>query len=340
MLTAFMNRDPKSEGLFWVGVKTTGIFCRPTCRARKPKRQNIEFFPTTKDALDRGFRPCKICRPMKLQGEAPDWLRSFLDEIDASPDKRMKDDDIRSQGVDPNRLRRWFKKHHRMTFQAYLRSLRIGRAFGSIAHGEKVIDTAFLHGYESLSGFTSAYKKELGESPRNKERSEAITVTRILTPLGPMLAGATEGGICLLEFMDRRMLETQLARLKKKYKGPIITGDSPHFKTLKIQLRQYFEGCRKKFELPLVVAGTRFQKSVWKQLMKIPYGGTCSYKDQAKGIGNPKAVRAVARANGDNRIGILIPCHRVIGADGKLVGYGGGLWRKKHLLRLESGANG
>lgn len=162
-----------------------------------------------------------------------------------------------------------------------------------------------------------------------------ITITRIPTPLGPMLAGATEKGICLFEFADRRMLETQLSRIRKIFKAELISGSNRHFDVLNEQMEEYFAGKRKKFTFPLVIDGTPFQEKVWKALLKISYGETRSYLDQAKMIGNPKAVRAVANANGDNRIAIIIPCHRVIGSNGKLVGYGGGLWRKKYLLNLE-----
>lgn len=162
-----------------------------------------------------------------------------------------------------------------------------------------------------------------------------ITITRIPTPLGPMLAGATEKGICLFEFADRRMLETQLSRIRRIFKAELISGSNKHFDALNEQMEEYFAGKRKEFTVPLVIDGTPFQEKVWEALLKIPFGETRSYKDQAKMIGNPKAVRAVANANGDNRIAIIVPCHRVIGANGKLVGYGGGLWRKKYLLNLE-----
>jgi AraC family transcriptional regulator of adaptative response/methylated-DNA-[protein]-cysteine methyltransferase len=153
-----------------------------------------------------------------------------------------------------------------------------------------------------------------------------------------MLAGATDDGICLLEFVDRRMLETQLNRLSKLLTAKIVPGSHRHFDTLNRQLEEYFSGRRKEFDLPLVLPGTPFQKKVWAGLQAIPYGCTRSYKEQAEVIGSPDAVRAVAKANGDNRIAILIPCHRVIGANGELVGYGGGLRRKQYLLKLESGS--
>ena len=272
---------------------------------------------------------------MIYDGETPDWLKPLLEEIEQNPGIRLKDQDLRDRKMNPNRVRRWFKKYHDMTFQAYLRLLRIGQSFGRIKHGEKVIDAAFDSGYDSLSGFTESFKNAIGHSPKNTEGKTVIKLTRILTPLGPMLAGAIERGICLLEFVDRRMLETQIKRLKKHLNAVLLPGTSKHFTILNTELQEYFEGTRKNFNVPLILLGTEFQQQVWRALMEIPYGERRSYKQQAESIRRPRAVRAVARANGDNSIAIIIPCHRVVGSDGKLVGYGGGIQRKEYLLNLE-----
>ena len=335
MYKALLDKDSRFEGIFVVGVKTTGIFCRPVCTARKPKPENVEYFAKAQEALAMGYRPCKVCRPMERHGASPDWVSAILRQISQDPDRRWKDQDLRALDVDPARLRRWFKQHHGMTFQAYLRALRINRAFGQIRHTGKVTDTAFDSGFESLSGFNDAFKSLAGFPPSHSKQGALITINRILTPLGPMLAGATESGICLLEFTDRRMLETQIKRLRKYLGASFLPGESPHFGHLKAELDAYFEGTLRDFTVPLVLTGTEFQESVWRVLRVIPYGATRSYQDQAVAIGKPKAVRAVASANGDNRISILVPCHRVLGKDGKLVGYGGGLWRKQYLLELE-----
>ena len=337
MYRALAEKDSGYEGIFIAGVKTTGIFCRPGCTARTPKSENVEFFANPREALLRGYRPCKICRPLGRKGEFPDWLKPLMDEIDADPAIRLRDRDLRARGLEPSRIRRWFLKNHGMTFQSYLRSLRIGKAFGRIRYGDKVVQAAFDAGYESLSGFTDSFKKTAGFSPATSAARELIAVTRILTPLGPMLAGAVPEGICLLEFADRRMLETQLTRLGRLYRSEFVPGDSPHFKILSAQLDEYFQGRRREFGVPLAAAGTAFQEKVWTILRGIPYGTTRSYQEQAVLLGDPRSIRAVARANGDNRIAILIPCHRVIGKDGQLVGYGGGLWRKQRLLDLERG---
>jgi AraC family transcriptional regulator of adaptative response/methylated-DNA-[protein]-cysteine methyltransferase len=337
MYNALLNKDSSFEGIFFVGVKTTGVFCRPTCTARKPKEENVDFFSSPKEALQNGYRPCKVCHPLQLNGEAPEWLKGLLKEIDEKQISRITNSDLKERNIDPARISRWFKKYHGMTFQTYLRLLRVNRAFGQIKYGDKVAESAFESGYESLSGFVEAFKKSTGFSPSKSKSKNIITVTRILTPLGPMLAGATEKGICLLEFVDRRMLETQIKRLKKIFDAEFIPGENEHIDELNKQLKEYFEGKRKDFDLQLVIDGTDFQQKVWKELQKIPFGKTRSYQQQAIALGNPKAIRAVAKANGDNRIAVIIPCHRVIGKNGELVGYGGGMWRKQFLLNLEKG---
>jgi AraC family transcriptional regulator of adaptative response/methylated-DNA-[protein]-cysteine methyltransferase len=336
LYTALVNKDSSFEGIFVAGIKTTGIFCRPTCTARKPKPENVEFFSSAHDALLRGYRPCKVCSPLEYKGAAPDWLKPLLAEIDANPQIRLKDDELRQRGLEPSRVRYWFKKQHGMTFQAYLRALRIGQAFGRIKVGEGVTGMAFESGYESLSGFTDSFKKTTGFAPSKSQESRLIKTAQILTPLGPMLAGATDDGICLLEFIDRRMLETELKQVSKLLDAECVPGDCKHLDALSLQLEEYFAGKRRDFDLPLVLAGTPFQQKVWTGLQTIPYGTTRSYKQQAEALGVPSAVRAVANANGDNHIAVVIPCHRVIGSDGKLTGYGGGLWRKQHLLDLET----
>ena len=202
-------------------------------------------------------------------------------------------------------------------------------------NGEPVTSVAFDTGYESLSGFTDSFKSIFGVSPSNSKDKQIINITRLETPLGTMFACAAEQGICLLEFTDRKMLETELKSLAKQLNANIIQGANKHFDLLRRQLDEYFEGKRKEFTIQLFTPGTEFQQSVWKVLQTIPYGSTYSYKQQAIALKKPDAFRAVANANGMNRISIIIPCHRVIGEDGNLIGYGGGLLRKKWLLDLE-----
>lgn len=336
LYSALLQRDSSFEGIAVVCVKTTGIFCRFTCPARKPKRENVEFMTTPHEALLNGYRPCKVCNPMNYHGSAPEWIKPLLTEINENPTIPLHNQDLRKRELDPARVSRWFKKNHGMTFQGYLRSLRVGQAFGRLKQGESVTGTAFESGYDSLSGFTDSFKRTTHLSPSESRQEQIIYSTRILTPIGPMLAGGTEDGICLLEFVDRRMLETQINRVTKRLNARVLPGECQHFGPLKVQLDEYFASKLQQFNIPLVLAGTPFQRKVWLQLQSIPFGETRSYKQQAETLGDPAAIRAVARANGDNRISILIPCHRVIGSSGELVGYGGGLWRKQYLLNLES----
>jgi AraC family transcriptional regulator of adaptative response/methylated-DNA-[protein]-cysteine methyltransferase len=332
---ALIKKDPEYEGLFFAAIKTTGIFCRPTCRARKPKKENVEFFRTSKEAMANGYRPCKICRPLEYPDEVLPEIKSLLTEIEQNPSRKITDYKLTQRGIDPARVRRWFIKNHGMTFHAYQRMFRINNALKNIQNGDKVIEAAYEAGYESLSGFQHTFKKTISATPSEIKNGQALSFERFSTPLGPMLVIGNEEGIYLLEFTDRRMLETELKQLEKKFKSPILPGTNRNITELKKQLKEYFEGRRKTFDVPLKIFGTDFQKKAWQALIRIPYGTTRSYKKQAELIDHPKAVRAVGTANGHNRLAIIIPCHRVIGENGKLTGYGGGLWRKQWLLDHE-----
>lgn len=335
MYDVIIAKDISFEGVFFTAVKTTGIFCRPSCTARKPKPENVEFFKSTKECILKGYRACKVCHPLELLNETPAYIKQILKELSEDPSLKFKDDDLIAKGIEPNQLRRWFLKNHGITFHAYQRMYRINYAFKKIQQGMSVTDVAFDSGFESLSGFGDSFKQIFGVSPQKSKIQRIIDLKRIETPLGTMYACAVEEGICLLEFTDRKMLETEFKYLSKTLNAVIVQGDNPHFNTLEEQLKEYFEGKRKVFSVPLYTPGSAFQNSVWNVLKEIPFGQTKSYKHQAITIKMPNAVRAVASANGMNKISILIPCHRVIGTDGSLTGYGGGIWRKKWLLELE-----
>lgn len=194
--------------------------------------------------------------------------------------------------------------------------------------------TAYDHGYESLSGFHDAFAHLFGETPGSSSAVHVV-LNRVLTPLGPLIAGATDEGLCMLEFAGRPMLENQIKKLRKSLHCAITPGTNRHIEQLETELAEYFAGERTEFNVVLRVQGTDFQQKVWRALEQIPYGETRSYEEIARVIDNPKAVRAVGRANGANPIPIVIPCHRVVRADGSLGGYGGELWRKRLLLKLE-----
>ena len=334
MERAYQGSDASYDGVFVLGVRTTGVFCRPSCGARKPKPENVEFFAQPKEALFAGYRPCLRCKP--LEGDqAPAWLSPLLDLIERQPDARIRERDLRAMGVEPARVRRYFASRYGLTFQAYCRARRLGRAFERIRDGESLDEAVFETGYESHSGFREAFQKAFGQPPGRSAEAGCIRLAWMDTPLGPMIAGATDRGLCLLEFTDRRMLEQQLTTLRRRFKAALAPAAHPHLLALRTELAEYFEGRRRTFSMPLDAPGTPFEERVWSALLEIPYGETRSYQDIARVVGSPAAVRAVGRANGMNRIAIVIPCHRVVNKSGELGGYGGGLWRKRRLLHIE-----
>ena len=330
---ALLDRAADHVGVFYVGVKTTGVFCIATCRARKPKRENVLFYRTFKDALDAGFRPCKICRPTENAHAAPPDVAQALEWLRQHPGERLSDWQLKQQGISPERIRRWFQQHYGMTFQAYQRALRINTALQSLQQGQSATHAALHSGYDSLSGFGYTCKKLTGRAPTMTEKP--LLLHRFTTPLGPMFVCASERGVCLLEFVDRRMLETEFRDLQRLFNAPILAGENAHTRQAEREMGEYFAGSRFVFDVPLDTPGTAFRQAVWRILQTIPYGQTASYAEQAAKLGKPQAVRAVASANGANRVSIIIPCHRVIGKDGSLTGYAGGLARKQWLLEHE-----
>ncbi|WP_299246833.1 methylated-DNA--[protein]-cysteine S-methyltransferase [uncultured Aquimarina sp.] len=333
---ALLERKESFVGIFFVGVKTTSVFCIATCRARKPKLENVEFYTSFKEALDNGYRPCKICKPTENANEAPAQVEKAIALVKENPKEKITDDQLRKLAISPEVVRRWFKKNYRMTFQAYQRMYRINNAFQELKKGKNATHAAFDSGYESLSGFGYTFKKVIGTSPLKSTNGNVILISRLTTPLGPMFVCATEKGVCLLEFVDRGMLETEFKDLQKRLKAQIVAGENEHIKQAKKEVTEYFDGKRKTFEVALETPGTDFQNTVWHSLQQIQYGQVTTYQQQAEKIKNPKAIRAVASANGCNRISIIIPCHRVIGKNGSMTGYSGGVERKQWLLTHES----
>lgn len=332
---ALIAKNKSYEGIFFVGVKTTGVFCRPTCSARKPKIENCEFFETTKQALLASFRPCKRCRPLSHPDIISKLVQTLVAAVEKNPEKQWKENDFKKLSVDESTARRQFKKRFGMTFIAYARARRMGLAMKQIRGGDKVIDAQLSIGYESGSGFRDAFSKIMGAPPSKSENQRVLKASWIDTPLGPMLAIADDDALYLLEFVDRRGLEKEIDRLRKKTHLPIIPGESNPTKQIKAELREYFSGKIELFKTPLFLIGSSFQQRVWAELQKIPRGETKSYIEIAKAIGNPLAFRAVGTANGANQFAIVIPCHRVINSNGNLGGYGGGLKRKEWLLQHE-----
>jgi AraC family transcriptional regulator, regulatory protein of adaptative response / methylated-DNA-[protein]-cysteine methyltransferase len=332
---ALIDKKSEYEGVFYVGVKTTGVFCRPTCPARKPKFENCEFYETAQQALLATFRPCKRCRPLSHPNHVSDLVQMLVDAVKENPEKRWKDKDFQELSVDASTARRQFKKRFSMTFVAYARARRMGLAMKQIRAGETVIDAQLSTGYESSSGFRDAFSRIMGAAPTLLGNSNILKASWLDTRLGPMIAIADEEALYLLEFVDRRGLEREVEHLRQKTKSVIIPGYTQPISSIESELNQYFSSKLIEFKTPLFFLGSPFQKNVWEELKKIPLGETRSYSDIAAAIGKPSAFRAVAQANGANQLAIIIPCHRVINTNGELGGYGGGLARKKWLINHE-----
>ncbi|MBX9578510.1 MAG: trifunctional transcriptional activator/DNA repair protein Ada/methylated-DNA--[protein]-cysteine S-methyltransferase [Chthoniobacterales bacterium] len=334
---ALLDKNKEYDGIFYVGVTTTGVFCRPTCPARKPKQEHCEFFKTAQEALLASFRPCRRCQPLSHPDHVSDLVKKLVEAVEAHPEKRWKDRDFVALSVDPSTARRQFKKRFGMTFVAYARARRMGLAMKEIRKGGAVIQAQLSAGYESSSGFRDAFSKIMGAAPtKPHEQHCLLKVAWLDSPLGPMLAVADEKELYLLEFVERRGLEREIERLRLRLKAAIVPGMTEPLRSIDRELKSYFEGKLKEFETPLFLLGSDFQKKVWQALLKIPYGETRSYAAQALSIGEPKATRAVANANGANQLAIVIPCHRIINSSGALGGYGGGIARKEWLLQHEA----
>jgi AraC family transcriptional regulator of adaptative response/methylated-DNA-[protein]-cysteine methyltransferase len=335
MYRALVNRDSSFEGIFFVGVRTTGIFCRPTCSAKKPARQNVDFFPTPGEALHSGYRPCLRCNPMDPDKRPPKLIERLRAEVERAPGGRLTDKELTALAIDPSTARRQFKRHYGMTFQAYHRARRMGLALREVQKGGRVEEAKNGSGFESASGFREAFTKIFGDPPTTVKSRSPMFAERIDTPLGTMVAVADDNGLRLLEFADRRALERELSILRAKLKTNVVPGEHRYLDAVRSQLADYFSGKKLEFDIPLAPIGSDFQMRAWKVLRSIPSGETRSYSWMAKRLGDEGARRAVGRANGTNMICIIVPCHRVIRADGTLCGYGGGLWRKKWLLDHE-----
>ena len=314
---------------------SAGTFCLPDCKKAPGNGPGSRTFERARDALAAGFRPCKTCSPLLTGFADPSWLVPLMSEVEAEPGRRWHDHDLDMMSLDPDMVRRWFVANHGFTFHAYTRLRRLGAALKQIQHGEAVDSAVLASGFDSESGFREAFAQVFGNPPSAVDRESSIWVNRVATPLGSMIMGVHDSGLCLLEFAERRMLDTQLKRLSRHMGRVFLPGDHPLMERVKKELDAYFDGTLRQFTVPVTAPGTVFQEAVWGELQKIPYGETRSYAQVADAVDHAEAVRAVGRANGDNRIAVVIPCHRVVGSDGEPTGYGGGIWRKEYLLAME-----
>ena len=319
---------------FFVGVISTGIFCRLGCPARLPKRENCEFYDSAAEALRAGFRACKRCHPASHAGEASDTIKKLIALIESNTERRWNEGDIKALGIDPSTARRHFKKRFGLTFTQYTRARRLGAAAKDLAKGETVINAQLNAGYESASGFRAAFAKTFGAAPA-KSNSPPLFIDWFSTPLGPMFAVCDDAYLYMLEFTTRKNMDRGFEKLRKVHKCAVLPGRTDITQQIETELKAYFEGTLTRFKTPLAPTGTEFQNQVWAALQNIPYGESCAYSDLAIAVGNEKAVRAVASSNANNGLALIIPCHRVIAKNGSLGGYAGGLDKKQWLLNHE-----
>ena len=328
---AFMRRDRSWDGQVIGAVRTTGIYCKPSCPARRPKREHVEFFADAEEARAAGYRACLRCKPDEV-GRDREAVAQAVKLIESAEEAPTLNSLAMAVGYAPHHFQRIFKRDLGVSPAEYSRALRNRRAETALKTNGRVTDAIYDAGYSGPSGFYSDAKERLGMTPsawRDGGRGETIRWTHFDSPLGQMLIAATSKGICRLTFDDNE------DTLRLFFPKATIVRDDGGLKQLVEGALDAIEHPAAMPDLPLDVAGTAFQEAVWRELRKIPPGETRSYAEIAAAIGNPKAVRAVGTANGDNHICVLIPCHRVIRSDGSLGGYGGGIDRKKKLLAAE-----
>src|SRR3989440_9046798 len=249
MYRALVDRDSTFEGIFYVGVRTTGIFCRPTCSAKKPARQNVDFFATPSEALHGGYRPCLRCHPMDPDKRPPKLIERLRAEVERAPGGRLTDKELAALAIDPSTARRQFKRHYGMTFQAYHRARRMGLALREVRRGRRVDEAKNGSGFESASGFREAFSRIFGDPPTAAKSRAPMFAERIETPLGAMVAVADDEGLRLLEFADRRATERELSILRKRLRTNVVPGEHPHLETIRSQLAGYFSGRKLEFDI-------------------------------------------------------------------------------------------
>lgn len=333
---ALLARDDRYEGQVFVCVASTGIFCRLTCPARKPLRENCSFHSTVGACMEAGFRPCKRCHPVQAAAGSDPTVSALLAALDAEPQRRWSEPDLVHMGYDPSTVRRAFKRHFGLTFLEMARQRRLREGFETLALGGSVMSAQLEASFDSPSAFRTAFARLLGCAPGDLKAEALMKATWIPTPLGDMIAISSPSHLHLLEFVERKGLPAELKKMAAATPGGLGLGTNAPSEQAAAELADYFAARSARFETPLAMNhGTEFYQKVWRALQTIPAGETRSYGDIARQIGQPTAVRAVARANGCNQIALMIPCHRVIGADGSLTGYAGGLWRKQKLIEIE-----
>lgn len=327
---AFERRDRSWDGRVIGAVSTTGIYCKPSCPARRPKREHVTFYSTGDEARGAGFRPCLRCRPDEV-GRDRDAVARAARLIEQAEEPLSLDQLAAAVGYAPHHFQRLFTRDMGVSPAAYARALRAKRAEANLQEDKSVTEAIYDSGYGAPSRFYADAKERMGMTPsawRDGGRGETIRYVVRESPLGPFLIAATGKGICQMNFDD------DPKRLKRRFPNATVIEDDGSIAAWADAALAQIDSPRA-HDLPIDVRGTAFQERVWQELRKIPVGETRSYADIAAAIGQPGAVRAVGSANGDNPVAVLVPCHRVIRSDGSLGGYAGGLDRKTRLLAAE-----
>ncbi|MBD2158601.1 bifunctional DNA-binding transcriptional regulator/O6-methylguanine-DNA methyltransferase Ada [Leptolyngbya sp. FACHB-16] len=341
---ALVNRNTQAEGTFFYGVKTTGVFCRPTCSSRLPKRDNVVFFEQACEAEQAGFRPCKRCQP---KGASPRQeqvaaIAQLCHHIRTSDSPLSLKEMAAEMSLSPYHFHRLFREIVGVTPKQYTQGHRAQRVREGLQTPQSVTEALYEAGFESNSSFYGKASQHLGMTPTQYKRGAAgMTIYYAIRPswLGLVLVALTERGVCAIALDNSAEVLTQ--HLHQIFPKATLKEADEGFAEWITQALTLVEQPDRAIDLPLDIQGTAFQQQVWQALQKIPAGQTITYSELAERIGNPKAVRAVASACGSNRVAIAIPCHRVIGRDGSLTGYRWGKERKQALLaREQNGSKG
>lgn len=336
---AVVARDAAFDGLFYISVSTTGIYCRPSCPARRPNREHVRFYDTAAEAEAAGFRACKRCKPgqpslVQLHAEK---VAEACRLIEAAEDEPKLDALARAVGLSPYHFHRIFKTVLGVTPKAYATAHRNKRVREELRRSGTVTEAIYGAGFNSNGRFYATSTQVLGMSPSEFRAGAANAEIKFAigqSSLGAVLVAASDKGVCAILFGDNA--EGLHNDLSKQFPRARLVGSDQAFERLAAKVIDFVEAPAKGLDLPLDIRGTAFQHRVWDALRRIPAGATASYAEIAKAIGSPKSVRAVARACASNRIAVAIPCHRVIGSDGSLTGYRGGIERKRALLAKEA----
>jgi len=334
-----LERDRRADGQFVYAVSSTGIYCRPSCPSRKPARRSVEFFDRPAEAEKAGYRRCRRCKPEK-PGAGPDIdkIRQACAFIDAHLDERLTLDAIGKEvGLSAFHFQRSFKRVMGISPRQYRDARRMEQFKETLKGGSNVTEAIYEAGYGSSSRLYERSGGELGMTPvayRNKGTGNRIDFTIAKSKLGLMLLAATERGVCMLGFGDDRTRLEQ--ELRDQFGAADLVRNDERLSSYVAVVRDHLDGRILELDLPLDVKATAFQRKVWEQLRRIPYGQEVSYSELAARVGSPGSARAVARACATNPVAIAVPCHRVVRKGHELGGYRWGVERKHKLLSNEA----